>query len=146
LAALVGTRPDFHLDPEDELAGKISALPDRLILAYPVISAVNECAHCRSFERLLGPNPSDEMRRQLSPELHVSAQTPPTFIFHAADDKNVSVENSIAFARACWAKGLPAELHVFPRGGHGRQFAYAADVSPRWRELLREWLAAWELK
>jgi len=142
----VATRPDLHLDPEDDLAGKISALPDRLILAYPVISAVKECAHCRSFTRLLAPNPSDEIRRELSPELHVSAQTPAVFLFHAADDKVVSVENSIAFARACWAKQVPAELHVFPRGGHGRVFAYAADVSPRWRELLREWLAAWELK
>ena len=146
LAALVATRPDFHLDPEDDLAGKLSARPDRLILAYPVISAVNECADCRSFERLLEPNPSDELRRQLSPELHVSAQTPPAFIFHAADDAQVPVENSIAFARACWAKQVRAELHVFPRGGHGRVFAYAADVSPRWRELLREWLAAWELR
>jgi acetyl esterase/lipase len=146
LAALIATRPDLHLDPEDDLAGKISALPDRLILAYPVISAVNDCADCRSFVRLLGPTPSDEMRRELSPELHVSAQTPPTFIFHAADDRNVTVENSITFARACWAKGVNAELHVFPRGGHGRVFVYAADVSPRWRELLREWLAGWKLK
>lgn len=146
LAALVATRPDFHHDPEDDLAGQISARPDRLILAYPVISAVNECADCRSFKRLLEPNPSEELRRQLSPELHVSPETPPTFIFHAADDAVVPVENSIVFARACWAKQVPAELHVFPRGGHGRLFAYAADVSPRWRELLREWLAAWELE
>ncbi len=143
LAALVATRPDFHLDAADELAGKVSARPDRLILAYPVISAVKECAHCQSFERLLGPSPPDSLRQQVSPELHVTAQTPPAFIFHAADDPLVPVENSLVFARACWAEKVPAELHVFPRGGHGRLFAYAADVSPRWRALLQEWLAAW---
>lgn len=143
LAALVATRPDLHLDPADEFAGRVSARPDRLILAYPVISAVKECAHCQSFERLLGSDPPEELRRQVSPELHVSGQTPPAFIFHAADDALVPVENSIVFAQACWSAGVPAELHVFPRGGHGRRFAYAAEVSPRWRGLLQEWLAAW---
>lgn len=146
LAALVATQPEIYRDSDDEYASTVSVVPDRLILAYPVISAVKECAHCQTFERLLGPNPSDELRHLLSPELHVSAQTPPVFLFHAADDPLVSVENSIVFAQACWAQKVPAELHVFPRGGHGRLFAYAADVSPRWRALLQEWLAAWKLK
>jgi acetyl esterase/lipase len=146
LAALVATQPGIYLDPEDEYAAEISIVPDRLILAYPVISAVNECAQCQSFVRLLGPDPSPETRRLLSPELHVSASTPPTFIFHAADDPLVPVENSLAFARACWTAHVPAELHVFPRGSHGRLFAYAADVSPRWRALLQEWLATWKLR
>lgn len=146
LAALVTTQPKIYRDPDDEYAETVSIVPDRLILAYPVISAVKECAHCQTFERLLGPNPPAELRRRLSPELHVSAQTPPVFLFHAADDPLVPVENSIVFAQACWAQKVPAELHVFPRGGHGRLFAYAADVSPRWRALLQEWLAAWKLK
>jgi acetyl esterase/lipase len=143
LAALVATQPDLYRDPADDLAGQVDARPDRLILAYPVISAVTNFTHVQSFERLLGPNPPDELRRQLSPELHVSAQTPPAFIFHAADDELVPVANSIVFAQACWAVKVPAELHVFPRGSHGRLFAYAADVSPRWRALLEQWLAAW---
>ena len=64
-------------------------------------------------------------------------------IFHAADDTNVIVQNSVDFARACWAVGLDAELHVFPRGGHGRTFAYDVEVSPRWRAILTDWLANW---
>lgn len=143
LAALVATQPELYRDPADDLAAQVSARPDRLILAFPVISAARNYAHSQSFDRLLGPNPPEELKKQLSPELHVSAQTPPTFIFHAADDPLVPVDNAVVFAQACWAAKVPAELHVFPRGGHGRLFAYAADVSPRWRYLLQEWLAAW---
>lgn len=146
LAALVATQPELYRDPADDLAERVSARPDRLILAYPVISAVAAYESRRSFVRLLGPDPSRELRESVSPELHVSATTPPTFLFHAADDPESSVENSIGFARACWDKNVPAELHVFPRGGHGRLFAYDAEVSPRWRELLRQWLAAWKFE
>jgi acetyl esterase/lipase len=143
LAALVGTRPDLYRDPADDLAATVSARPDRLILAYPAISAVNPSEKSRSFERLLGPGASADLREAVSPERHVGADTPAAFIFHAADDPLVGVEQSLLFAQACWAAKVPAELHVFPRGGHGRLFAYAADVSPRWRALLQDWLAAW---
>jgi len=143
LAALVGTRPDFYRDPADDLAATIPARPDRLILAYPVISAVNPSNKSRSFERLIGLDAPLALREAVSVEHHVDARTPPVFIFHAADDPLVGVEQSLVFAQACWAAKVPAELHVFPRGGHGRLFAYAADVSPRWRSLLQDWLAAW---
>ena len=79
-----------------------------------------------------------------APEKHVDRATPPAILFHAADDTNVIPDNSIDFARACWAVGVPAELHVFPHGGHGRTFAYDAEVSPRWREILQQWLATWK--
>ena len=126
----------------DDLAATVSARPDRLILAYPVISAVlPQGTKSKTFLRLLGPDPAEKLRIAVSAELHVSADTPPTFLFHAADDDLVPVEHSLAFARACWAAGVPAELHVYPRGGHGRLFAYAAEVSPRWREALLQWLA-----
>lgn len=147
LAALVATRPDFYRDTHDDLAASVSSRPDRLILAYPVISAVlGQTGASKTFPRLLGDSPSDALKREVSPELHVTKDNPPAFIFHAADDSLISYENSILFARACWTAGVSAELHIFPRGGHGRNFAYAADVSPRWRELLREWLAAWPIK
>jgi acetyl esterase/lipase len=104
---------------------------------------VNPSEKSRSFERLLGPAAPADLREAVSPERHVGADTPPAFIFHAADDPLVGVEQSLLFAQACWAVKVPTELHVFPRGGHGRLFAYAADVSPRWRALLQDWLAAW---
>ena len=56
---------------------------------------------------------------------------------------NVTPENSVDFARACWKAGVSTELHVFPQGGHGRTFAYDREASPRWREALQQWLALW---
>jgi acetyl esterase/lipase len=142
LAALVATRPDFHRDPDDDLGGKVSARPDRLILFYPVISAVAPYRH-GSFNNWFDRVAPESIRDEVSPERHVTRDTPPVIVFHAADDTNVAADNSIDFARACWAAGVPAELHVFPRGGHGRAFAYDAEVSPRWREILQQWLTAW---
>jgi acetyl esterase/lipase len=142
LAALVATQPDLFHDPADDLAEAVSARPDRLILLYPVILTIGPDAHV-SIDRLLGPNAPEEQKALLAPERHVTRDVPPTLIFHAADDPVVKVENSLVFARACWAAGVPAELHVFPRGGHGKDFAYDADVSPKWRALTQQWLAAW---
>ena len=143
LAALVATRPDFYRDPSDDLAGTISARPDRLILLYPVISAVAPYRH-RSLNNWFDGEVPEALRNDISPEQHVTKSTPPVLLFHAANDTNVTPENSIDFARACWTAGVPAELHVFPHGGHGYSFAYDAYVSPRWRSLVQEWLAAWK--
>lgn len=142
LAALVATRPDWYRDPEDDLAGKVSARPDRLVLMYPVISASAPYRH-GSFNNWFTPDAPAALRHEVSPELHVTAALPPTLIFHAADDTNVTVRNSLDFAGACWAAGVSAELHVYPRGGHGRAFSYDPELSPRWRETLRQWLAVW---
>ena len=142
LAALVATRPDFYRDPEDDLAGKVSARPDRLILLHPVMSAVAPYRH-GSFNNWFEPGTPESLRAEVSPERHVTKDTPPVIIFHAWDDTNVIPDNSIDFARACSAAGVPAELHLFPRGGHGYRFAYDVEVSPRWRGLVQEWLAAW---
>ncbi len=142
LAALVATRPELHLDPHDDLAGRVSARPDRLVLMYPVISSTEPYRH-GSFRNWFDPAAPDSIHDDVSPEKHVTHDTPPVILFHAADDRSVIVDNSFAFARACWSAGVPAELHVYPRGGHGRAFSYDPEVSPRWRETLRQWLAGW---
>jgi acetyl esterase/lipase len=142
LAAMIATQPDLYRDPDDDLAASISARPDRLILLYPVITAIEPFAYA-SFERLLGPDATDELKARVSPERHVSPNTPATLLIHAADDPVVNVQNSVVFAEACWRAKVPAELHVYPRGGHGKQFAYDAEMSPLWRDVVQRWLARW---
>jgi acetyl esterase/lipase len=137
LAALVATRPNHWQDVADELAKTVPARPDALILLYPVI---NTSAQSSSINRYLGADASDELRRDIAPAAHVDAETPPTLIFHAADDPAVSVEDSLTFARACWKAKLPTELHVFPSGGHGKDFAYDKDIGPRWRQIVADWI------
>jgi len=60
---------------------------------------------------------------------------------HAGDDKTVPVANSIHFYEALQANGIPAELHVYPHGGHGFGLNNPTTTD-RWTDRLRNWLAA----
>jgi acetyl esterase/lipase len=113
--------------------------PDFLMLNYPVISFSDAITHVGSRETLLGSKPTEQQIKRYSNEQHVSGQTPPTFIMHAADDKAVPVANSIKFLEALQAAGVSSQLIVYPQGGHG--FGLNNPTTPdRWIERLRDWL------
>lgn len=95
-----------------------SSRPDLGILCYPVVT-MGEKTHAGSKRNLLGEAPSPELVRLLSNELQVSKDTPPTFLFHTAEDKAVVVDNSLLFAAALAKHGVPFALHVYPKGPHG---------------------------
>lgn len=139
LASTIATQPDLYRAPEDDLADLYSARPDRLALAYPVISMVREY-HLGSTVALLGPRPPEALRRQLSNELHVSPANPPVFLFHTADDEVVPVSNSLRFARACREQGVPVSLHIYPSGPHGVGLAEGWPEVRSWVDRLLEWL------
>lgn len=122
--------------------------PDALILSYPVITS-GPFAHRGSFENLLGSDPSAELLEEVSLELHVSEKTPPTFLWHTYADEAVPLENSLLFAGALRAHGVPFELHVYPEGSHGLSLATEEtsddrhDPNPHassWMYLCTEWL------
>jgi acetyl esterase/lipase len=95
-----------------------SSRPDLGILCYPVITMGDE-THAGSRNNLLGKDPSPELIKLLSNELHVTKETPPCFIFHSAEDKAVPVENSLQFAAALRRAGVPFDLHIYQKGAHG---------------------------
>lgn len=97
----------------------ISLRPDFAVLVYPVISFMPELVHKGSRDLLLGPAPSAEQLKFFSNELQVSPQTPPTWLTHAGDDTLVPVANSIRFYEALISDHVPAEMHLYPKGGHG---------------------------
>lgn len=144
LASTVATQPELYKEPEDDLADGISARPDRVILGYPVIS-FTEHAHEGSAKAQLGENPDPAMREQLSNQKHVTADTPPAFLFHAADDTGVPVQNSLMFANACLEHDVPVELHVFPKGGHGMGMALENPALSIWSDNLMNWMGDWKL-
>ena len=83
-------------------------------------------------------NPSQEQLRFFSNEWQVNAQAPPAFLLHTQDDF-VKVENSLAYYQACLRQGVPAELHLFPRGGHGYGLHHPGGTGS-WFGLLLTWL------
>jgi len=104
------------------LDGGISWKPDSQILCYPVLT-LGEFTHEGSRDNLLGDaDGSESLQSQveaLSLEKRVSAAVPPTFLWHTVEDGAVPVENSLMYASACRRNGVPFELHIFERGGHG---------------------------
>lgn len=128
-----------HFDDGDASASdpieKVSSRPDLGILCYPVIT-MGEKTHQGSKKNLLGDNPSDELVKLLSNELQVTAQTPPTFLFHTAEDQAVPVENSLMFATALAEHHVPFDLHVYEKGRHGIGLANGHP----WTEECLKWL------
>jgi acetyl esterase/lipase len=115
--------------------------PDFSILSYPVITCTEEWKHKGSCRNLLGgDNPDPKLAEFLSNEKQVSANTPPTFIFHTTDDASVPVENALAYYTALRKQGVEAELHIFEHGRHGVGLAPGDWVLSSWGDLLAKWL------
>jgi acetyl esterase/lipase len=116
--------------------------PDFLILAYPVITLRDPFAHVGSRENLVGKTPPPDLVDSLSNELHVTKDTPPTFLFHTSDDNVVPVQNSIEFYLALRKAGVRAEMHIFQSGPHGVGLARDHPELAGWPDLLAAWLKA----
>ncbi|MFE3461713.1 alpha/beta hydrolase [Nocardiopsis aegyptia] len=89
---------------------------------------------------LIGPDSTPEKRRAVSVELIAVPQTPPTFLWHCADDDLVGVDHALSLTRRLAALRVPVELHVFPTGGHGLGLAEGRTPAGTWTSLCAEWL------
>ncbi len=120
---------------------KVSVRPDFMILIYPVISFQPEFGHLGSRDQLIGKNPDPKDVHYFSNELQVTKQTPPTFLVHAADDQTVPVENTTRFFTQLRKYEVPAEMHIYQKGGHG--FGMNNRLSDDdWMSVCVNWLAA----
>lgn len=134
LAATAGTHFEVSYIPNE---GNISLRPDFMILVYPVISMKKGLTHLGSREKLLGKDPTINQIDFFSNELHVNANTPPTWITHAGDDTVVPVENSINFYQNLIRNKVPAEMHLYPSGNHGFVLKLPTE---EWMRPLFEWM------
>ncbi|MBC8065513.1 MAG: alpha/beta hydrolase [Chlorobia bacterium] len=131
---------DGNLSSADTIE-RASSRPDFGVLCYAVIS-LGPVSHGGSKENLLGKNPDPKLVENLSNELQVTANTPPTFLWSTADDSAVPVENSILFATACRKFKVPIELHIYESGPHGigLQGKPDSDNLHPWTKELARWL------
>jgi acetyl esterase/lipase len=141
LAATLLTHFDAGNPQATDPVERLSSRPDLGILCYPVIT-MGENTHQGSRKNLLGENPSAELIELLSNEKQVTAQTPPTFLFHTWQDKGVKIENALGFAAALQNHGVPFSLHVFEKGPHGIGLGGGRNGGPRhpWSQDLLFWL------
>jgi acetyl esterase/lipase len=106
-----------------DAADATSCRPDFTILIYPAYLV----------------RAKDDPR--LSPLVEPSANTPPTFLVQTMDDP-IGPENSASYALALHRASVPAELHLYPTGGHGYGLRPASgEVAIAWPGLALRWLA-----
>lgn len=127
LAANLTVRFDAASYAPIDAADQLPAKPNLSALIYPVISTDPAIAHGGSRKQLLVADASPERALELSPEKQVREGLSPVFQVHAADDKTVPVENTLAMFAALKAKAVPAEMHVFEEGGHGFGLRFKPD-------------------
>jgi acetyl esterase/lipase len=140
LASTLSTQYAHAVDRPMDAIDALSARPDFSILVYPVISFRDAAAHSGSRKNLIGENTSQELLDRFSGELNVTAETPPTFLVHAQDDKGVPIENSLLYYQALHKNGVKASLHIYPSGGHGFAFGLGKGAVEGWREVLLAWI------
>jgi acetyl esterase/lipase len=122
MVAALSTYFEKRLYPTVDAADAASCRPDFAIALYPGHLAVRE----RAFA--------------LNPDIQVTSRTPSTFLVHAEDDPTDPVENSLVYYTALRKAGIPAEMHVYVKGGHA--FGLRRTTSPitDWPELVEKWL------
>lgn len=121
LAAAISTHFDKRLYDPVDAADQLSCRPDFAVIVYPGYLAI--------AEQNFAPNA----------EIHVTEQTPPTFLVQAEDDP-VHVENSTVYFLQLKNAKVPAELHIYAQGGHGYGLRRTELPITHWPELVETWL------
>ncbi|MDG2234937.1 MAG: alpha/beta hydrolase [Flavobacteriaceae bacterium] len=141
LASTLGTHYDREtLVHSKDTIDRFNARPDFMALIYPVITFDKKHYHGGSKNNLIGPNASADLVDKFSNDLNVNPNTPPAFLVHSADDKAVPIANSLLFYNALIKNGVSAEMHLYPKGGHGYALARGKGSLKDWPQLLFNWI------
>jgi acetyl esterase/lipase len=140
LVSTLGTRFDSGDAEAPDPIDRQSSRPDALVMCYPVITFTEPFTHDGSVTAQLGDEPNEEQRRMLSSELQVTASTPPSFLWHTAEDTAVPPENSMLFATALSRHRVPFELHIYEQGVHGVGLSHSVPDTAQWTVQCERWL------
>lgn len=117
LSARASTRFHENLYPKVDAADSLSCRPDFALLIYPAYLDQGD-------------------NRTLTPELTLSSQVPPVFLFSTSDDGYGN--SALVMAQALRDHKIPIELHFMAKGGHGYGMRYGAGL--QWPPLAEVWL------
>ncbi|RUA11931.1 MAG: alpha/beta hydrolase [Flavobacteriia bacterium] len=134
-----------HYNDSEQDKKQLSARPDFSLLIYPVISMEDSITHLGSRTNLLGEKPARKDVVFFSNDQQVTKDTPPAFLVHAADDKVVPVQNSINYFMALNKFHIPAEIHIYEKGGHGFGIKNLKGTVANWPEDCEHWLRSHQL-
>jgi len=110
--------------------------------SYEAIDAVDQVSCRPNFGVLVYPAwLVDDKTFELKPEFKVTAQTPPMFFVHAADDKITAAGDAVLYLALKHA-GVSSELHIYAKGGHGFGLRPTANPCSHWPERCEAWFRA----
>lgn len=121
LAAELSARCDQRLYPAIDPADRLSCRPDFALLIYPAYLVLPDRV------------------QTLNPDLAITSSVPPTFLVQAEDDP-VQVENVVEYFLALKRGGVPAELHVYAKGGHAYGLRRTDSPVTQWPDTAEKWL------
>jgi len=139
---LASTLSTHYAEKVYDVKDNTSARPDFSLLIYPVVSFDTLITHMGTRNNLIGLKPDIKQVQRFSNELQITADTPPAFLVHSADDKAVPVMNSIGYFKGLQKNNIPVELHIFQKGGHGYGLSPNGGTESSWPGLCIKWLKA----
>jgi acetyl esterase/lipase len=123
LAVMAATHWDETTYPKLDQIDELSCRPDFAVPIYPAYLG---------DEKKAGP---------LSPLVRVSKETPPMFITVTHDDALRGINAASLYIELKKAN-VPAELHIFAKGGHGYGLRPSANAVSHWPQHCEAWLRA----
>jgi acetyl esterase/lipase len=122
LVASMSTHFKQRLYPAVDAADKESCRPDFAVALYP------------------GHLWIEDEKFELNPDIHVTSQTPPTFVLQAEDDRVDNVNQSLVYYIALKNAGVPVEMHLYAQGGHAFGLRRTELPITGWPQLVETWL------
>jgi acetyl esterase/lipase len=143
LAGYLATASANGNPASEDLIDRVSDRPDFVVISYGRLTLDPAIPRPTSFEPILGSSPTQAVRNAADDTLHVTPDTPPTFLYATTDDQTVDARNATAFYDALKRNHVPAELHVFERGPHGTGIGLNTPPEQREIAIYPELVAAW---
>ena len=131
VVAGISTRFQERLYPPVDAADKESCRPDFAVAVFPGHLWANEDRD---------PSTIKEETFQLRPDIHVTRETPPTFLLQAENDDVDPVDESLAYYIALKNAGVPVEMHLYAEGGHAFGLRPTRFPITKWPGLMETWL------
>jgi acetyl esterase/lipase len=146
LSAAMSTHFEKRLYPLVDAADRESCRPDFAVVIYPghLSMTAAEWDAKQGSKKFVIPHPDHpptaDRALGLNPDIHVTSQTPPTFLLQAEDDHVDNVDDSLAYYIALKKAGVKVEMHLYAQGGHAFGLRRTKFPITEWPKLVERWL------
>ena len=138
LCARASTQFDTQTYTPVDAADSMSSRPDFTGLIYPAYCDKPGNDKRWKNKDLLPADTDYGTLYALAENLNITKNTPPAIIIQTQDDYYANA--AIAYYLALKKNGVPANLFMFDRGGHGYGLHNKTDFVREWKDIFEKWL------